>query len=212
MSPGKQPDEDDPAAVRGQLEGAGHRSGVAGGVDDHGRQVAAAKLQELLASGRAGRQGVPHPELPAAKLQARGADVHHRQLHPGHLRELDHAQADRAGPDDQDRVGGLQLGPLDGVGADAEGLHQGQLVVGQPGRRVQLARRHAEDRAHAAVDVHAQHLELRAAVGLAAAAGDAAAAIQVRLDRAAVAAPQRRPAASPGSSTSTPSSWPRIRG
>src|SRR5205085_7948939 len=54
-------------------------------------------------------------------------------------------------------------------------------------RSVQLRDGNTDHVAHAAVGMHAQNLQLRAAVRLAASAGDAAPAVQVRLDRTPVA-------------------------
>ncbi len=71
--------------------------------------------------------------------------------------------------------------------ADGEGLHQRQLVQRQPARGVQLARRDDELRPHPAIGVHAQHLQVFAAIARAAAAGEAFLAIDVWLDGAAIA-------------------------
>ena len=52
---------------------------------------------------------------------------------------------------------------------------------------MEFCRGHGQDLSHAAVDVHPQDLELGATIGFAVAAGGTAPAIQVGLDRAAVA-------------------------
>ena len=52
---------------------------------------------------------------------------------------------------------------------------------------MELSRRHDDFRAHAAVDVHTQALELGAAIRSAGATGDASPAAEVRLDGASVA-------------------------
>ena len=52
---------------------------------------------------------------------------------------------------------------------------------------MQFCRRHGQDLTHAAVDMHPQDLEFGAAIGFAAPAGGAAAAIKVRFHRAAIA-------------------------
>src|SRR5271165_93731 len=53
--------------------------------------------------------------------------------------------------------------------------------------RVQFATRNDKHFAHSAIDMNSQHLQVRAAIRFATSAGDAATAIEVRLDRAAVA-------------------------
>ena len=107
---------------------------------------------------------------------------------------------------------GLGAAAVDGVTADGQRLHQGQLLEGQLARDVQLAGRHEELRPQSAVAVDAQRLVLLAAVGVAAPAGVTLLAVDVRLDRAAVARPDVGSRPAPTSSTSTPSSWPGMRG
>ena len=79
------------------------------------------------------------------------------------------------------------LAALDGVEADAERLDQRQLVVGELLGLVQQPHRNGEQTAHAAIDVHAHHLQILAAIGLAKQAGMACGVVDVGLDRAAVA-------------------------
>src|SRR5688500_15479339 len=81
----------------------------------------------------------------------------------------------------------LRRAPVDGVAADGERLDQGELLQRELGGRVELARRHDEAGAHAAVGVDAEDLEVPAAVAAARAAGVARLAVHVRLDGAAVA-------------------------
>ena len=108
---------------------------------------------------------------------------------PGQLDELDDRQPDRPGPDDQHVVPGLRGAAIDRVAADAQRLHQGELVERELLRRVELAGRDDELRAQPAVGVDAEDLQVLAAVRPAAPAGEALLAVHVRLDRAAVAGP-----------------------
>src|SRR5690606_32701163 len=61
------------------------------------------------------------------------------------------------------------------------------LFVAQAVGAMQFGGGHGEERAHAAVAVHTEHFEFGAAVGLAASAGDAAAAVEVRFHGATIA-------------------------
>ena len=106
---------------------------------------------------------------------------------PGFDGELRHRQPDGAGPDHQGKLVRLHRRALHGVRADAQRFDEGELVQRQGGRGMQLARRDDELLAHPAVGVDAEHLDGRAGVGLAPAAGDTFLAVDVRLDRAAVA-------------------------
>ena len=125
----------------------------------------------------------------AAEVEALLVHVEHDDLGAGQLGEFQRGQADGAGADDQARFVGLEAGAIDGVTADGQRLHQGELLEGELARDVQLAGRHEEARPQAAVAMDAERLVLLAAVGVAAAAGVALLAVDVRLDRAAIARP-----------------------
>ena len=73
------------------------------------------------------------------------------------------------------------------MAADGQGLDEGELIERQRRRGVELPRRQEELRPHAAVAVDAQHLQLLAAIRVAAAAGVAVRVVDVGLDGAAVA-------------------------
>src|SRR5205085_2501004 len=90
----------------------------------------------------------------------------------------------------QHRFIALELRSLDGVASDRQRLHERKLLEGERVGSVQLVRGNENALAHAAVDVYAEDLEIDTAVAFAAAAGDAAAAIEIRLDGAAVAGAQ----------------------
>jgi hypothetical protein len=74
--------------------------------------------------------------------------------------------------------------------ADAESLHEGELLEVQLRGRVKFSGWQREQRSHPAINVNAEHLQARAAIWLSPAAGDAVSAIQIWLDRAAVAGAQ----------------------
>ena len=100
---------------------------------------------------------------------------------------MDHREPDGARPHDERRLARLQSRPADGMGADAQRLHERELLEGERLGPVELAQGNLDDLPHPPVHVDAEHFELRAAVGPAPAAGDAPAAFQVGLHGAAVA-------------------------
>jgi hypothetical protein len=73
------------------------------------------------------------------------------------------------------------------MGTDAQCFNEGELIERQFFRPMQFGRRHNYMAAHATIDMHTQYAHLGAAIGFAMAAGDAGAAMQVWLYRAAVA-------------------------
>ena len=73
------------------------------------------------------------------------------------------------------------------MGADAQRLHQGQLLQGEDVGSKQFSGGERQDVPHAAVHVDAQDVQVRAAVRLAHAAGHAVAAVHVGHDGALVA-------------------------
>ena len=129
-----------------------------------------------------------HLPQPAAEIEAGRARVDDRHFRAGGARELDDRHADRPGADDERELARPQVRALHRVGADGERLDQRELFVGEPVGRVQLARRDGDHFAHATVLVDAENRQAAAAVRPPMAAGDARPAIQVRLDRASIAA------------------------
>ena len=109
--------------------------------------------------------------------------VDHRHLGAARLAEDRGGDADRAGADDQDAMLRADLGTLDAMRADGEELDHGGLVDGQAVGRHDMALRHGDELAGAAVAMHAQHLQTLAAIGAAHAAGPALPAIEIGLDR-----------------------------
>jgi hypothetical protein len=81
----------------------------------------------------------------------------------------------------------LGLAAFDRVRPDAKRLDERELIEVKYGGTMELARRERENRPHPAVGVDAQNLYIGATVGLAPAARDAFAAIDIGFDRAAVA-------------------------
>ena len=96
--------------------------------------------------------------------------------------------------------------------ADAERLDQRELLEGELLRDVQLAGGDGEQRPQAAVAVDAERLVVLAAVGVAAAAGVALLAVDVRLDGGSGRRACTFVTPGPTATTSTPSSWPGMRG
>ena len=100
---------------------------------------------------------------------------------------LHRAQADWPGADDERGFARLDGGAAGGMSADAKHFDQGKLLRRHVVGFVQLVDGDRQPFAHAAVDVDAEDLQALAAVGAAATAGDAGAAVEVGLDGAAVA-------------------------
>src|SRR6058998_3632306 len=87
---------------------------------------------------------------------------------------------------------------MDCVATNGERLDEGELLEGQLAREVKLARGQDHPFAHAAVAHHAKGPVTFAAVGMAAAAGVALLAVEVRLDSAAITWPDIRHAFADG--------------
>ena len=118
--------------------------------------------------------------MPPGELQAALAHVGDEDPGTGELGELDDGQADGACAHHQHVLARLGVRSRHRVGADAERLDQGELVERELARRMQLACGQDEPLAHPTVGMHAEAPERDAAVRLAAAAGDAGAAVELR--------------------------------
>ena len=82
---------------------------------------------------------------------------------------------------------GFGFDAVDRVQADAERFHEGELLEGQFRGDVQFASGNGEERAEAAIDVHAEGFVVLATIGVPARAGIAVLAIDVGLDGGTVA-------------------------
>ena len=180
----------DHASSEGRVsEASDHRFVAAGGIDDHVRELAIRKGGERsgFRAVALGLDDAVHLHDIDAEFQAVGVHVHHDALCARDLDELDGREADGAGADDEDRLASLRGSSVDGVAADGERLDERELVVGKLRGDVQLAGREQKFFGHTAVAHHAERLVVLAAVRETAAAAIARLAIDVGLDRAAVA-------------------------
>lgn len=182
--------EDDPASLGNILEAAHHRVRVTGYVEDRGRELTFERIGEPLWRIVAAEDRVFDTEMIAAEAKAFRVEVQNAQAGSSQLRELDHTEADGAAADDKDGLTRGQSGALYGVGADSEGLDQGQLVSRQRLGPVELTCRNRDDLPHAAIYMDSEHLQAGAAIGTIGPAGDAVSAVEVRLDRAQLASLQ----------------------
>ena len=173
----------------GVSETGHHRLVAARGVDDHVGQLAVREGGERGDFGTValGLDDAIHLHDIDAELQAVDVHIHHDALRAGDLDELHGREPDRAGANDQDCLAGLGGGAVDGVATDSERLDERELVVGKLRGDVELASRQQEFLRHAAVAHHAERLMVLAAIGETATAAVARLAIDVGLDRAAVA-------------------------
>ena len=101
--------------------------------------------------------------------------------------EFEDGESDGTGADDENIVGGGDLRAVHGMAADGERLDEGELLEVERVAGMQFVRGKDHALAHAAVAMDAEDLQCLAAVGAAALAGMAGAAVQVRLDGATVA-------------------------
>ena len=162
--PLEQTHERQPPAVRGVLEGGGHRTRAARGVEHRRGQVAAGEtffkasstfsFAPLIVCGAPSvrRQNSSRSSLMSSTITRA----------PASMTNCVTARPDGSRADHQRELFRLHRRALDGVRADAERFHQRQLVERQLGGRVQLARGQRELLAHPAVRVDAEHLDGRA--------------------------------------------------
>ncbi len=132
-------------------------------------------------------QGACDAEMRSAEREPRLVDVHHGDICTRRAREGHHREADGTGPDHEHAHAGSGHGTAHGVRADAQGLDEGERVQFEHGRSVKLTGGDMQPLTHAAVHMHAKHLNALAAVAAPAVTCLALATVQVGLDGAAVA-------------------------
>src|ERR1700751_1044337 len=126
--------ENQAAAVGGVLKRAGHRSPVAGGVENGGRQIASSDAGQRLQHIHAGSiDRVGNAKPAAAKLETLSINIQDDDLGSGLDRELHYSKANRPSPDHQHKFSFFQAGPVDRVASDRQRFHQRQLIQGQVG-------------------------------------------------------------------------------
>ena len=118
-----------------------------------------------------------------ARRDPAGIAIHHRDRSAGDPGEDGRPQADGAGAHHQHPRAFAHSGTADRMGADGEKLHRRRRVQGQTLCGKEIALRQAQPFAHPAVAMHAENRDGHAAVRLALAAGDAAAAGKIGIDR-----------------------------
>jgi hypothetical protein len=147
----------------------------------------------------------------ADKIQTLLVDIQHDDSGGGQPGEFDDAEADGTGADNEHGLVRFRLAALNGMTADGQRFDQGQLFESKLARDMQFAGGKLEKPLQAAIAMDAESLMMFAAIGMAANAGIALLAIDVGLDGAVIAGPNIADAG-PTASTSTPSSWPGMRG
>ena len=160
---------------------------MAGGVEDGRGQFAVQQGVQLRCHVRGVGDNLEEVVATLAEINAPRTDLQQDHTRTGQEGEGQHGQSDGAGADEQDRLAPFGRGTVHGVGADAQGFHQGQLFEGHDIGTQQLLGREHQDVPHAAVHVYAQDVEVRAAVRFAHAAGHAVPAVHVGDDGAQVA-------------------------
>ncbi len=179
-------DVDDFGTEGAEAWGGGHGEVIAGGIDDDIGELAIGDGGEVLEFGAIGFgvEEVLDAEGIFAEVEASGVGIEDDGGSAGEFDEFEGGEADGAGADDEDVVGGGDLGAIDGVTADGEGFDEGELIVGEGGGGVEFASGEEEEFGEAAVAHYAEGLVRFAAIGEAASAGVAGLAIDVRLDGA----------------------------
>jgi hypothetical protein len=162
------------------LQAGGHAAAVAGGIENDIKSVIRRQALAKLHLG----------VMASHKLAAMGLLFEYGEIGPGQAGKLKHRQSDGTSADDEYTFIGLELRTLHGVAANGQSLHQGHgfqakgLLQEGGGRGVKFGRWKAEALAHAAVAVHAEHLQGFAAVAAPTQAGAALSTIQIRLNAA----------------------------
>lgn len=182
----EQSDENNAAAVGHQLEGAHHRPGIPGCIQDHARQITTStgipelRFERLGISNQCGRwhtQRFPAEGEPACR------DIRHRDSSRSSHQELDHAHPDGAGSDHKGKFIFVDCGTIDRMTPDTEHLDQRELFSRKRARGMEFSLGHRDRRTHAAVAVDSHHLQTFAAVRPAAPRGRAGRVIEVRFHR-----------------------------
>jgi hypothetical protein len=181
-------DIDDPAGEAGEAQRGRHGIRIAGGVEDDLEGGCVGQGRDDVHPGV-----VLRDELSACGVEFEDGDGGVRSAG-----EFENGEADGTGADDEDIVGVGDLGAIDGVAADGECFNEGELLEVEGVAGMELVRGKDHALAHAAVAMHAEDLQRFAAVGAAALAGVAGAAVEVRLDGAAVADAEMRDAFTDG--------------
>ena len=167
-------DEHIGAAVRDIEKARVHRLGGARAIEHAIEEVARGERAEPLARVRARASRHDRRRSHRAQKSSRScARVEHRHLGAARLGEDRAGDADRPGADDQNSLPGCDFAASHGMGADGEEFRHRGLVETDAARVDEIVVGDAEPVRHAAVAVDAEHIELLAAIGLAAPARDA---------------------------------------
>ena len=212
--PRGQADDHDPAGRRRHLDRLGQHAGLAAGLDDERRPLAAGPLAGLR--GQVVRRSPGHDLGAEALGQVAAAGHRVDRQHPraGVDGRDQRGQADRPGAEHHDLLAGPQPAAGQRVHGHRGGLDEARAVRVQVAGPEDQAGRDLEPFGQAAVEVHADQAEGRADVGPPDAAGIAAAARQQRPgSRPARPRPPRCPPGPPRSRTPRgPGSAGRSRG
>jgi hypothetical protein len=128
-----------------------------------------------------------HAEALFAKREAPLVHIEHDAGRTGDLHKLDRRQTDGARADDEHIVARLDPRPVHRVAADGKRLDQGELIVAEFAGNMEFSCGQQHALAEAAVTHDAEGLVRRATIGQPSPARVTFLAVQIRLDRAAVA-------------------------
>ena len=176
-------DQNVAAAMGDEIEAGVHRRGRSGAVEHAVEEIAAGQRAAAFAGALARFDRLLDADCSAREGEAIGARVEHRDVAAARAGEDRGGEPDRAGPDDGDLLAGLDRAASRGMRADGEKLGHRRFVEADAFGVDEIVLRHGEPFGEAAVAVDADDVHPLAAVGLAAAAGDAAATGDIGNDR-----------------------------
>jgi hypothetical protein len=112
------------------------------------------------------------------------ADIENADLCSGENGKFNNGESDGSGSDDQDSLVTDELGTSDGVGTYCEGFDQGELVVGERWRGVQVASGNFNKFAHTTITMDAENLDTQTTIRFATLAGGTGATGKIGFDGA----------------------------
>jgi hypothetical protein len=176
-------DQDIGAAMGDIIEAGVHRLGAAGGVENAIEKFFSGQARQFGFHLRVGAQAMIDADFAPAKIEAILARVERGDAGSLQFGENHAGDADRPGADDENAAPRRQRVAADGMGADGEKFDHRRLIERDAFGADEIVFGHADIIGHAAVDVHAEHRQALAAIGLAAPAGDTGAAVEIGDDR-----------------------------
>jgi len=157
-----------------------HGPGVAGSIENHIIKIAIGQVGERIFIAVANLHRGVNIQMFAAKIQTVVTSIQHRDLRSAQAGKNRRGHADRTGTDYQRALPGLKVRTAHRMGANGQEFDHCGLVQGHPDGLVDELMGDTQVLGKGTVTVHTQHLDARAAVGLALPTGDARTTRNVR--------------------------------